>query len=139
MNKKSNIINLIIFIAVLICILVVPLYIPEYRKYDSDSISYRYVNNYDEYMDFTKNATRKNELKESDFDGSKTYLVYIVNMESSIRVEEEENTTKVYFDKITDCNSEAIAYAYEITKDSNYVEAYYRLRGDYSCLIGGKI
>lgn len=136
MNKK--IIIIISIIIILVCIFVISKLIPEYKKLDSDNISYKYVDSYNEYIDFTKDVIRKNELKESDFDGSKTYLVYIVNIDSSVRVEEEENTTKVYFDKITKCNSNLVAYAVEITKDSNYVEMYYKLRGNNSCLKVGK-
>ncbi len=136
MNKK--IIWYVIYSIFIICIMVLTSFIPEYKKLDSDNISYKYVDSYNEYIDFTHDVKRKRELKESDFDGSKKYLVYIVNIDSSIEVVEEENTTKVYFDKITKCNSNSIAYVVEITKDSNYVEMYYKLRGNNSCLKAGK-
>ena len=84
MNKK--IIIIISIIIILVCIFVISKLIPEYKKLDSDNISYKYVDSYNEYIDFTKDVIRKNELKESDFDGSKTYLVYIVNIDSSIEV-----------------------------------------------------
>ena len=137
MNKKIIII-IVSAIIILICMIVLSMVIPEYKKLDSDNISYKYVDSYNEYIDFTHDVKRKRELKESDFDGSKKYLVYIVNIDSSIEVVEEENTTKVYFDKITKCNSNPVAYAVEITKDSNYVEMYYKLRGNNSCLKAGK-
>ena len=136
MNKK--IIRYVIYIIFIICIMVLTTFIPEYKKLDSDNISYKYVDSYNEYIDFTHDVIRKRELKESDFDGSKKYLVYIVNIDSSIEVVEEENTTKVYFDKIKKCNSNPVAYVVEITKDSNYVEMYYKLRGNNSCLKVGK-
>ena len=111
----------------------------KYKIIDNDTVSYKYVDNYSEYLSFTNGVNVVNELKESDFDGEKTYLIFITDVDTeNNRISEEENTTKIYFDAVTNCSSNQNAFVFEITKNSNYVEGYYKLTGKNKCSKGDK-
>ena len=143
MKKKGIIILItfliIVFVFVLIFINPIRKVFDKYKIIDNDTVSYKYVDSYSEYLTFTNGVNIVNELKESDFDDEKTYLIFITDINTkNSRISEEENTTKLYFDEVKDCSSNQNAYVFEITKNSNYVEGYYNVTGKLKCSKGEK-
>ena len=134
---KNKIFLIILIVCILICI-VLFLFIrhnESYKRIDNDSVSYKYVDSYSEYLDFTNNATRMNELKEEDFDGEKSYLIYITDIDvptskmKYIKTEIEDNTFKIYFETVTNHSTSQKAFAFEVVNNSLYAEGYYKVTG----------